>query len=75
MIADLVIPINGYMIDWYLEISFPRQVFRLEIEGCDAEVSEVEQTHLGGKHKGTNFVITPGPDSEIPSPGYDLLPL
>ena len=31
MIADLVIPITGPIVDWHLEISFPRQVFRLEV--------------------------------------------
>ena len=35
-------------------------------------MSDKEQTQLGGKHRGTDFVITPGADSVIPEPGNEL---
>ena len=40
-----------------------------------SEKEKIPLGHLGGrgKHVGTDFVITRGPNSEIPSPGNDLL--
>ncbi|XP_072051615.1 uncharacterized protein [Amphiura filiformis] len=67
-IADLTIPINGEINGWHLEVVFPRQVFELEIIGCEAVVVQKMKLDLPGKQTGTKYVLRNGPD-ELPEMG------
>merc|ERR1719419_1264750 len=60
------------MSSWRLEIAFPRQVFQLAIEGCDAEVEEKTRVAYDGEQKGTTYALTPGPTSSRLEAGSEL---
>ncbi|XP_072017285.1 uncharacterized protein [Amphiura filiformis] len=71
LIGHLEVPIINDINDWTIRISFPKQVFKLEIQGCTAEIEKKtnrefeinEQT--GTPRTGTNFILRPTPEKRF----------